>query len=50
MTEGILLPVELLNVYKIRNLIIDMRHNSGGNLDIFPPLLRTIMTLPSVAR
>ncbi len=28
---------------KIRNLIIDVRHNSGGNLTLFPPLLRAIM-------
>jgi tetratricopeptide (TPR) repeat protein len=28
---------------KIRNLIVDLRHNSGGNLNLFPPLLRAII-------
>jgi tetratricopeptide (TPR) repeat protein len=27
----------------IRNLIIDMRHNSGGNLNLFTPLLRSVI-------
>lgn len=27
----------------VRDLIIDMRHNSGGNLNLFPPLLRAII-------
>jgi tetratricopeptide (TPR) repeat protein len=33
-----------LSPAKIRNLIIDVRHNGGGNLDLFPPLLRAIIT------
>jgi C-terminal processing protease CtpA/Prc len=28
---------------KIRNLIVDLRNNSGGNLNLFPPLLRGII-------
>src|SRR5262249_31778149 len=28
---------------QIRNLIIDVRHNTGGNLNLFTPLLRTII-------
>jgi hypothetical protein len=32
---------------KIRNLIVDMRHNGGGNLNLFPPLLRSIITFQS---
>jgi tetratricopeptide (TPR) repeat protein len=29
---------------RIRNLIVDVRLNSGGNLNLFPPLLRAIIT------
>jgi tetratricopeptide (TPR) repeat protein len=29
---------------KIQNLIVDVRHNSGGNLNLFTPLLRSIIT------
>jgi tetratricopeptide (TPR) repeat protein len=29
---------------KIRNLIVDMRHNGGGNLNLFTPLIRSIIT------
>jgi tetratricopeptide (TPR) repeat protein len=29
---------------KIRNLIVDMRHNGGGNLNLFTPLLRAVIT------
>lgn len=29
---------------KIRNLIVDVRHNTGGNLNLFTPLLRSIIT------
>jgi C-terminal processing protease CtpA/Prc len=28
---------------KIRNLIVDVRHNSGGNLNLFMPLFRAIV-------
>ena len=27
------------------NLIIDVRHNNGGNLQLLPPLLRTVSNL-----
>jgi tetratricopeptide (TPR) repeat protein len=29
---------------RIRNLIVDMRNNQGGNLNLFTPLLRSIIT------
>jgi hypothetical protein len=29
---------------RIRNLIVDMRHNGGGNLNLFTPLIRSIIT------
>jgi hypothetical protein len=29
---------------RIRNLVVDIRLNSGGNLNLFPPLLRAIIT------
>jgi hypothetical protein len=28
---------------EVQNLIIDVRHNSGGNLGLFPPLLRAVI-------
>jgi tetratricopeptide (TPR) repeat protein len=28
---------------RVRNLIIDMRHNTGGNLGLFPPILRVVL-------
>ena len=33
---------------KIRNLIVDLRHNSGGNLNLFPPLLRAIIAFETL--
>jgi hypothetical protein len=33
-----------LSPSRIRNLIVDMRHNGGGNLNLFTPLLRSIIT------
>jgi tetratricopeptide (TPR) repeat protein len=33
---------------RIRNLIIDMRHNGGGNLNLFTPLLRSIITFETL--
>jgi len=35
---------EALSPARIHNLIIDVRNNGGGNLDLFTPLLRTIIT------
>jgi tetratricopeptide (TPR) repeat protein len=33
-----------LGTSTVRNLIVDMRHNGGGNLNLFTPLLRSIIT------
>src|SRR5262249_19020188 len=29
---------------KVRALVIDLRHNNGGNLNLFPPILRAVIS------